>query len=375
MFSFDIDRKTQTTKDLEKPWSLIPSVISSSSHTQPPLQSPFVSHPSGNPSSEVEADKENHALLQQQQHSALTTLLMDDSPLKAILQPWNHLCVSEYERERRKLDVEIAERQLALMMLEHEQEMKPSDVENKETERTRKRQEKKKLKKEKLLLEKEQQLEAQRKDESGKVEEEHYDELLLAVIGILDRLKLQGNVAGWMRSGGLINVGDQETVLESNASIDSPAGTPSPTSENPKTTTTTIPIANLPTTITSASPPISRAKRDGSTPPIQGPPKRRRLNPLDNSSDNETVDGPVSVVGKRALNSDSEMVVAGPTTTISEESAQPLSWYEIPSVLSYWAQHGRKALAELGIEVVAGVVPPNQNGNGQRLRGSVDVKF
>ena len=37
---------------------------------------------------------------------------MDDSPLKAVLQPWNHLCVSEYGSERRKLDVELAEREL-----------------------------------------------------------------------------------------------------------------------------------------------------------------------------------------------------------------------------------------------------------------------
>ena len=44
----------------------------------------------------------------QQQYSALTTVLMDDSPLKAVLQPWNHLCISEYELERRTLDVRMA---------------------------------------------------------------------------------------------------------------------------------------------------------------------------------------------------------------------------------------------------------------------------
>ena len=40
----------------------------------------------------------------QQLPSALTTVLMDDSPL----QPWNHLCISEYELERRTLDVRMA---------------------------------------------------------------------------------------------------------------------------------------------------------------------------------------------------------------------------------------------------------------------------
>ena len=48
------------------------------------------------------------------------------------------------------------------------------------------------------------------------VEEESFDELLLAVIGVLDALKHEGNVAGWMRSGGLVNIGggDQETISE-----------------------------------------------------------------------------------------------------------------------------------------------------------------
>jgi len=276
--------------------------------------------------------------------------------------------------ERRKLDVEIAEQQLELMLLEREKAIKPSDVDNTETERTRKRQEKKKLKKEKLLLEKEQQLEAQRKEENGKMGEERYDELLLAVIGIIDELKLQGNVAGWMRSGGLVHVGDQETILESNTNIDSHARTSSPTSENSETTiaTTTMPIANLSTTITSTSPPIPSAKRDGPTSPIQGPSKRRRLNHLDNSSDNE-MESPVSTSTSVAPSTPT-LARNDPISTESPTQSQPLLWYEIPSVLSYWAQHGRKALGELGIEVVAGVVPPNQNGNGQRLWGSADVK-
>ena len=93
-----IDKKTQTTKDLAKLWAQIPSLIPNQSRSE-------------NPISEVDADRDNHPSVPQQ-HSALTTILMDDSPLKAILQPWNHLCVSEYESKKRKLDVEIAEREL-----------------------------------------------------------------------------------------------------------------------------------------------------------------------------------------------------------------------------------------------------------------------
>jgi hypothetical protein len=79
-------------------------------------------------------------------------------------------------------------------------------------------------------LAKEQQLEEEGKDEIGRrVEEESYDVMLLAVIGILDELKDEGNVVGWMRSGALIHVvGDQETILESNT-VD---GSAIPPSEN-----------------------------------------------------------------------------------------------------------------------------------------------
>ncbi|KAJ7168494.1 hypothetical protein C8R46DRAFT_235792 [Mycena filopes] len=37
-------------------------------------------------------------------HGPHTTLLVDDSPLKARLQPWNHLCVSEYDAPTRARD-------------------------------------------------------------------------------------------------------------------------------------------------------------------------------------------------------------------------------------------------------------------------------
>ena len=399
---------------------------------------------------------------------------MDDSPLKAVLQPWNHLCVSEYGSARRKLDIQIAERELQRKWLaEREQgreleriweaeqalertwiaeregakEMMADEEEGTvEEERKRRRKEKKSMKRDEL---KEQQLlELHGKEEIGGVEEESYDELLLAVIGILDALKHEGNVAGWMRSGGLVHVaGDhQETISET------------PETETSVSTaasmTIPVPIPNPETILT--TPPTPRSKRDSSTTSIQGPSKRRRL-----AHDTEGLD-PAS---KRILelDSDSEMVVVQPTTptmatssmsvpsspllnpspphssssssssplfsaqaeqastgvplsttaetaaplsttaeaaaTVSSSSSStiptasgninsvstptqtttppfpqlesqnqtkqdgppPLLWYEIPCVLSHWVQRGRKALAELGIEVIHGVVPPNLN--------------
>ena len=74
------DRKTQTTKDLTKPWTQLP-LTSSLSPSQP--------------------------------HSAKTTLLLDDSPLKAHLQPYNHVCIQEYASGLRGKDLGVRAREVA----------------------------------------------------------------------------------------------------------------------------------------------------------------------------------------------------------------------------------------------------------------------
>ncbi|KAF9494543.1 hypothetical protein BDN71DRAFT_1448731 [Pleurotus eryngii] len=109
-------QKTQTTKNLETPWK----------------------HFQGS---------------EGVQHSASSTLLLDDSPLKARLQPWNHLCVKEYTSEMRLADLQVVS-----------EDSTPSYDIN-----------------------------------------AYYnlDLTLLAVIGALDAIKWEGNVAGWVRSGGL----------------------------------------------------------------------------------------------------------------------------------------------------------------------------
>jgi len=48
-----------------------------------------------------------------QRHSALSSLLVDDSPLKAALQPWNHLCIREYDQETWWKNLVVAERKAA----------------------------------------------------------------------------------------------------------------------------------------------------------------------------------------------------------------------------------------------------------------------
>lgn len=55
-------------------------------------------------------------------------------------------------------------------------------------------------------------------------ESEKYDETLLAVIGILDEIKNQSNVAGWIRAGGLWGPEDLRPRTSSSARSPSPVG-------------------------------------------------------------------------------------------------------------------------------------------------------
>src|SRR5882762_4752740 len=83
--SLPIDRKTQTTKDLTKPWTQLPLV----------------------PASLSDSKNNSPDTAQTQAHSALTTILLDDSPLKAHLQPYNHVCIREYVASLRGKDLEV----------------------------------------------------------------------------------------------------------------------------------------------------------------------------------------------------------------------------------------------------------------------------
>lgn len=161
-----VARKIQTTKDLERPWGQLP----------------------GN-------------------HSALTTLLLDDSPAKVKLQPYNHVCVKEYNQQLRLKDL----RTKVIKSSAASSPSSPEDVidrtganqstidteeadgvaEHGSAQQARRKEKKMRKKASKLtaLLD--------------NVAAAKYDETLLAVIGILDVVRVQSNVAAWVRKGGL----------------------------------------------------------------------------------------------------------------------------------------------------------------------------
>ncbi|KAK2467554.1 hypothetical protein APHAL10511_000409 [Amanita phalloides] len=222
----DYNRKTQTTKDLAKPWaSLALSKSRLDNQNKPGTSTPSIQSPAT--------------------HSAYTTILLDDSPLKAQLQPWNHVCIKEYVAEMHAADIRAAQF-LKLPQLQITEETEnlidvtfagetkrtstdkdnESDVEaeaivNEGSEgteqgqamehipRKRKRPHRKKLARQ---LQKQVTLSmAMDKRQEGWVGEDapayhwwkKFDCTLLAVVGVLDAVKRESNVAAWVKRGGL----------------------------------------------------------------------------------------------------------------------------------------------------------------------------
>jgi len=136
-----------------------------------------------------------------------------------------------------------------------------------------------------------------------------YDEMLLAVVGILEAVKVQGNVAGWTRRGGLMM--GQEVLVDSSA-------------------------------------------------------KKRRLSDGAEFSDSPGIPPPLSsssssqpLLEDDASRSDVTAITPSAVTGIpmNQSNAEETSiWFEDQELVEWWADKGRVALDGLGIEVVSGVV-------------------
>lgn len=124
--SIGAGRKVQTVKNLEKLWDGLGSV------------------PEG-----------------EEQFSALDTILLDDSALKAHMQPYNHLILPEYDAETRRADLAV----ISDNNIPIEGTKSVLSIDDKER--------------------------------------PCIDRTLLGVIGVLDELALQDSVCGWIRADGL----------------------------------------------------------------------------------------------------------------------------------------------------------------------------
>ncbi|KAJ7596662.1 hypothetical protein C8J56DRAFT_773659 [Mycena floridula] len=288
----DYNRKAQTTKDLAKPWAAIFPKFN-------------------NPTDDSESSKDPVNV-----HSALNTFLLDDSPSKASLQPWNHVCIPEYLVQTRIRDLATAtyENKVLRAAIKEEPSTQTENPLSDETspanaevapEQSKKR--RKKDKKNKKVKAGEAQGDATELDASPPVPDEppQYDETLLAVIGVLVALKHESNVAAWIRAGGLW---------------------------------------------------AGHAPEDNSLPLV-----------VDESSDMELASEDESPAEKRRRVDSSRLPSSSPQpppsslppSSTPEKLPEPqveLQWFSHPPTISHWIAQGRQALVDLDIKLDPGII-------------------
>jgi hypothetical protein len=103
---------------------------------------------------------------------------------------------------------------------EEQKQMSESESKNGAVEETKskKRKRHKKGKKKSAEVSNQETLDVQDAEDEPASHKYRYDESLLAIIGVLDALKFESNVAGWIRSGRLWAVGVSSPAIESIAS-------------------------------------------------------------------------------------------------------------------------------------------------------------
>ncbi|KAJ4468910.1 NLI interacting factor-like phosphatase-domain-containing protein [Lentinula aciculospora] len=123
-------------------------------------------------------------------HSPRTTLLVDDSTQKARLQPWNHIFVKEYGQTQRRSDLDHLHKQLT----------SPQDSESRPESDN-------KLDLSDLLVNMTLSTSVASTRLASPPSSTVFDSILLAVIGILEAIKHQDNVSGWLKNGGIVLCG------------------------------------------------------------------------------------------------------------------------------------------------------------------------
>ncbi|KAH7886789.1 hypothetical protein F5I97DRAFT_1936412 [Phlebopus sp. FC_14] len=289
-------RKTLTTKDLTKPWKLLPLGVSPAEHSEQSSNSERRSSALPDGSSSLA-------------HSALTTLLLDDSLHKAMLQPYNHVCIPEYDSGRRSHDLLSLQAFRKSSKRIRSQESKVKDVVESGADSLAEfahSASDSDLSVSDLSIN-------ESSDSAGSDSKEPFDVVLLAVVGILDAVKRQSNVAGWVRGGGLLAAGKMATDAE-------------------------------------------RTVEQSFAEDAYGKKRARQEARGSSVGEKRIVDGQTMLAD--------ETVVTRAASTTSELSAlatqedaklQATTWFDDGPTLAYWVGRGREALFELGIEAAHGV--------------------
>jgi hypothetical protein len=161
-----------------------------------------------------------------------------------------------------------------------------------------------------------------------------YDETLLAVVGILDAVRTESNVAAWIRAGGLI----QSLSPGNGEELDNGLSGPLPTSTEAETPKKKIKLSE-----SVSSPSGHEDSQSGGSPTLASSPRALREG-SEPSSETERTGVP--------LDTDA------PAADKGKEAGEKRLWFGHPGAVSYWASRGRLALDGLGIKIATDVVGP-----------------
>jgi hypothetical protein len=348
-------RKAQTTKDLAKPWTLLPL------STRP---AEIVVR------SEADSTAEQTGLTASVTHSAMTTLLLDDSPAKARLQPYNHVCIPEYNSTLRGADLQRYEREkMEAKSIAASLSMPPTDNAPPKEDSKPQDQEMHTPKKWKAHAQhisrhiqsadisssssdsdlsvvgstsapvKQSSISnTERAHISSQKPVEIYDPTLLAVIGILDEIKKQSSVAGWIRGGGLWEI--VPTVPEVEGEVISAASATDPSAIEDHTATTDVRATKI------------LAKKELRMAGKLTEKQRKRAEKAARQAAKAALPA-----GEIQTGNDESSISDITTRNIPPGACGEIArmWFNDDVTIAYWVGRGRSALESLGIEAAHGV--------------------
>ncbi|TRM65699.1 hypothetical protein BD626DRAFT_627728 [Schizophyllum amplum] len=381
---YEYHMKTQTTKDLTIPWQKL-----------------RLNPGDGKP------------------HSASTTLLVDDSPLKARLQPYNHMAIQEYDNETRTRDQLAKVKAIARRLIkagtaeqvegdastssvgkrkrsprdegeddgqssaseDEHNDIDDAPVTSSDTSPLSKKERKERIRRERKRRKQERKRERSQGAYSGKTKDPQSldvrtpspeptleytplagcDATLLAVVGVLDTIKHEDNVAGWMRHGALwAGRPAQKTPA---GSADVAVAQPCTNSERvdpPEARGATMEPPNG----SGDAPDEGTGRADATV--AQGDAAgvpMRTLSPRDNAAGSSgqqrvVTRGDVSDVegaGDASAPADNDSRPPAEVTGADAPAPNAPLWFENEEVMAHWVERGVKALAKLDIPLVHGV--------------------
>ncbi|CAE6461053.1 unnamed protein product [Rhizoctonia solani] len=308
-------------------------------------------------------------------YSALNSLLLDDSALKAHLQPYNHLTLPEYTADLRTRDVKRRDAVDALARDElvtmednvdvDDKNEESSDMMGKDGEDSKRKD-----------IGNQRKWSTKRSGMYKHLRAAPYDKSLLAVIGVLDTVQYESSLVGWMKAGGM-RPSEEEMNRVAALFLEEDKDQPSVSQEgegdgteddgNSHALSPTIPTKRLSDSLVNTE--QSSRKRHRSDLPDENSSIESSAELADDSNPDRTsgssinnAAGPQPTKRKRhrvrqkpIYPLDHPLSANDPYPFFTDGKPEMKLWFQDRDTYTYWVRRGLLALKDCGIEPQAGV--------------------